>query len=104
MGKTPCLLPPHVLEKRGGRGLAGGGLGPVVQGARAAGIVGKRGSGMWGIDSPTHLGSGRGEGAGRREWAAVALVARGGGASAREERLEAAEVVAGMAGGSGSLL
>ena len=65
---------------------------------------GKRGSGMWGIDSPTHLGSGRGEGAGRREWAAVALVARGGGASAREERLEAAEVVAGMAGGSGSLL
>ena len=76
----------------------------MAQGARAAGIVGKRGSGMWGIDSPTHLGSGRGEGAGRREWAAVALVARGGGASAREERLEAAEVVAGMAGGSGSLL
>ena len=41
---------------------------------------------MWGIDSPTHLGSGRGEGAGRREWAAVALVARGGGASAEEGR------------------
>jgi hypothetical protein len=57
-----------------------------------------------GFDSPAHLGSGRGEGAGRRERAAAALVVCDGGASAREERLEAAEVVAGMAGGSGSLL
>jgi len=79
-------------------------LGRWLRALGRPGSWGKRGSGMWGIDSPTHLGSGRGEGAGRREWAAVALVARGGGASAREERLEAAEVVAGMAGGSGSLL
>ena len=49
--------------------------------------------------------SGHGSGRWRApESAAAALVARGGGASAREERLEAAEVVAGMAGGSGSLL
>ena len=57
-----------------------------------------------GFDSPAHLGLGRRSEAGRRERAAAALVARGCGASAREERLEAAEVVAGMAGGSGTLL
>ena len=55
-------------------------------------------------DSRPHLGLGWRAEAGRRERAAAALVARGGGARAREERLEAAEVVAGMAGGSGSLL
>ena len=48
----PCLLPPHALENRGGRGLAGGGLGPVVQGARVAGIVGKKEVEARGFDSP----------------------------------------------------
>ena len=37
---------------------------------------------MQGIDSPAHLGSGRGEGAGRRGPAAAALMERGGGAGA----------------------
>ena len=70
----------------------------------AAGSEGERGRDVRECDSRPHLGLGRRSEAGRRERAAVALVARGGGASAREERLEAAEVVAGMAGGSGSLL
>ena len=52
----------------------------------AAGEERKRGSGMQGFDSPSHLGLRHGEEAGRRERAAAALVARGGGASAREER------------------
>ena len=51
----------------------------MAQGARAAGIVGKRGGGMWGIDSPTHLGPGRSEEAGRRGPAALALRRGGGG-------------------------
>ena len=56
----------------------------MAQGARAAGIVGKRGGGMWGIDSPTHLGPGRSEEAGRwrrRYWSGAAALAlrRGGG-------------------------
>ena len=57
----------------------------MAQGARAAGIVGKRGSGMWGIDSPTHLGPGRSEEAGQREQAAAALAACGSGAESCEE-------------------
>ena len=46
---------------------------------------GKRGGGMWGIDPPAHLGSGRSEEAGQREQAAAALVACGGGAVCCEE-------------------
>ena len=99
----PFLFLPST-QNRGGRWLAGGGLGPVAQGARAAGNERERGKEVLGCDSRPHLGLGRRSEAGRRERAAAALVARGGGASAREERLEAAEVVAGMAGGSGPLL
>ena len=53
----------------------------------AARSRGKRGGGMWGIDPPAHLGSGRSEEAGQREQAAAALAACGGGAgSLGEER------------------
>ena len=51
-----------------------------------------------GFDSPAHLGLGRRSEAGRRERVAAALVARGGGASAREEGLGLVSAVAGMAG------
>ena len=47
--------------------------------------MGKRGSGMWGIDPPAHLGPGRSEEADQREQAAAALAACGGGAVSREE-------------------
>jgi len=85
MAKLPSPSSPSHRET-GEAGLAGGGLGPAAQGARAAGIVGKRGGGMWGIDSPTHLGPGRSEEAGRRGPVAAALLERGGGASAEEGR------------------
>ena len=41
---------------------------------------------MWGIDSPTHLGPGRSEEAGRRGPPAAALLERGGGAGTEEGR------------------
>ena len=50
-----------------------------------------------GFDSPAHLRLGRRSEVGRRGPAAAAQPKRGGGASTREEWLEAAEVVAGMA-------
>ena len=86
MGKMPCLLPPHVLENRGGRGLAGGGLGPVVQGARVAGIVGKKEVEARGFDSPLQFRSMGPVGVGAaamvaadelRPWAARVGAARG---------------------------
>ena len=48
--------------------------------------MGKRGSGMWGIDPPAHLGPGRSEEADQREQAAAALAACGGGTVSCEER------------------
>jgi len=48
----PCLLPPHALRNRGGRGLPGGGPGPVVWGSRVAGIMGEKEVEAWGFDSP----------------------------------------------------
>jgi len=50
------------------------------------GEEGERGSGVREIDSPAHLGSGRGEGAGRREPAAAGGNGGGGGAVRCEER------------------
>ena len=50
------------------------------------GEEGERGSSVREIDSPAHLGSGHGEGAGRRGPAAVALMERGGGAGTEEGR------------------
>ena len=70
----------------------------------AAGGEGKRGRGHVGFDSPAHLRLGRRSGVGRRGPPAAAQLKRGGGAGTGGEWLEAAEVVAGMAGGSGSLL
>ena len=67
------------------------------------GEEGERGSGVRGIDSPAHLGSGRGEGAGRRGPAAAAPMERGGGAVARRGELEAAEAVVRRLRSSGSL-
>ena len=57
-----------------------------------------------GFDSPAHLRLGRCSEVGRRGPAAAAQPKRGGGASTGEEWLEAAEVVAGMAGARGALL
>ena len=54
-------------------------------GLAAARGRGKRGGGMWGIDPPAHLGSGRSEEAGQREQAAAALAACGGGTESCEE-------------------
>ena len=99
----PFLFLPST-QNRGGHWLAGGGPIRAPWAMAAAGNEGERGREVRGCDSRPHLRLGRRVEAGRRERAAAALVARGGGASAREERLEAAEVVAGMAGGSGSLL
>ena len=78
MGKTPCLLPPHALENRGGRGLAGGGLGPVVQGARVAGIVGKKEVEARGFDSPSNFGAWVLQGWARRPWSRRRSAAMGG--------------------------
>ena len=70
-----------------GRGEAAPGAGDsAAWGLAAARSRGKRGGGMWGIDSPAHLGSGRSEEAGQREQAAAALAACGGGAVSCEER------------------
>ena len=78
------LLPPDQNRGWGGRRLA-----PAIRrlgGPAAARDRGKRGSGVWGIDSPAHLGLGRGEGAGRHGPAAAALMERGGGAGTEERR------------------
>ena len=48
------------------------------------------------IDSPAHLGSGRGEGAGRRGPAAAALMERGGDARGAREALVVAAGHAGL--------
>ena len=47
-----------------------------------------------GFDSPAHVGLGRGEGAGRREPAAAALMECGGGVAGPREELGAAVVLA----------
>ena len=54
-----------------------------------------------GFDSPAHLGLGRGEGAGRREPAAAALMEGGGGTAGPGEELGAA---VGLAAEPGALL
>ena len=51
----------------------------------AVGNERERGKEVLGCDSRPHLGLGRRAEAVRREWAAAALVARGGGADARED-------------------
>jgi len=78
------FLSPRGTEEGRGRRSA-----PAIRrrgGSAAALGRGKRGSGMWGIDSPTHLGPGRSEEAGRRGPAAAALLERGGGAGTEEGR------------------
>ena len=78
----PCLLPPHALRNRGGRGLTGGGPGPVVWGSRVAGIMGKKEVEAWGFDSPPQFSeegpcrSGRG-GHGLREQGRLGASRRG---------------------------
>ena len=71
---------------RPGRGGAVAALGLRLGVTAAAGEEGKRGSGVQGFDSPSHLGLRRGEEAGRRERAAAALMVRGWGAGAEEAR------------------
>ena len=53
----------------------------------AAEEEGKRGSGVKGFDSPSHLGLRHGEEAGRRERAAAVLMVRGGSAGTEEARV-----------------
>ena len=72
------LLPPK--QSRGGGSEVPAAMGPRPGGATAAGVEGERGSGVRGINSPAHLGLGRGEEAGQREQAAAALGGSGGGA------------------------
>ena len=83
MAKLPSPSSPLAL---GGRGSPAAALGRWLRALGRPGSWGKRGGGMWGIDSPTHLGPGRSEEAGRRGPVAVALLERGGGASAEEGR------------------
>jgi len=65
------------------------------------GEEGERGSGVREIDSPAHLGSGRGEGAGRREPAAAGRSGCGGGAAGQEGRLGSAVRLCGWSWSSG---
>ena len=86
LGIIALLLPPPRDQNRGEGGRRPA---PAIRrrgGLAAARSRGKRGGGMWGIDSPAHLGSGRSEEAGQREQAAAALAACGGGAVSCEER------------------
>ena len=62
---------------------------------------GKGARGTWGFDSPAHLGLGCGEGAGRREPAAAALMECGGGTAGPGKELGAA---VGLAAEPGALL
>ena len=80
----PFLFLPST-QNRGGRWLAGGGPIRAPWAMAAAGNERERGKEVLGCDSRPHLGLGRRAEAGQWERAAAALVARGGGAGARED-------------------